>query len=151
MKKISYLLSFVLLISIGQLQAQEKYYTVSGLALSEIDQDLIAVSFLRATFGSRNISFYVEINHGQDCMNTTGIMGRHKFIKKCSGLVNEEGEPIIVNNYINGLNLLNEQGWELVTVAVDTNMEGASEPESHEYILRKKKPAKLDRNKASLP
>ncbi|MEL6256938.1 MAG: hypothetical protein AAFR87_33380 [Bacteroidota bacterium] len=138
MKKVLIILSFILLSSSIQIQAQTDYYTADGVALSELDQDLVAASFLQATFGARNITFYVQINYGQDCIMTNGVLRRQKFIRNCSGLLDQEGEPILVRNYMKGLNLLEKEGWELVTVAVDTNMKGSSEPESHQYIFRRK-------------
>ncbi|MDW3650749.1 MAG: hypothetical protein R8P61_26980 [Bacteroidia bacterium] len=138
MKKISLILSFLLFMSSFQSQAQEDFFTTEGVALSNLDQDLIAVSFLRANFGSRDRSFYIVVNQGQDCMNVNGIMNRVKFVKSCGGLLDENGEPIKIANYVKALNLLEKQGWKLLTIAVDTGLEGQSEPESHQYIFRKR-------------
>lgn len=140
MKKFSYLLSFLFLISSIQSQAQEDYYTTNGVALSNVDQNIIAVSFVRVSFTNRDRSFYILVNQGQSCMNANGMLNRLKFVVTCGGLKDKDGELVETTNYVKALNLFEKQGWELISTAVNTRTNGQSDPESHEYIFRKKDP-----------
>ncbi|MEM8892022.1 MAG: hypothetical protein AAGD28_28855 [Bacteroidota bacterium] len=140
MKKLSLILSFLFLLPSIQSQAQEDYYSTNGVAFSNLEQDIIAVSFVRVSFNSRERSFYIVVNQGQACMNATGMLNRLKFVVTCGGLKDKDGELVETTNYVRTLNLFEKQGWELLSTAVNTRTNGQSDPESHEYIFRKKDP-----------
>ncbi|MEM6802148.1 MAG: hypothetical protein AAF696_12135 [Bacteroidota bacterium] len=136
MKKTTiFLLLFTLIFSI-QSRAQEELFMPDGTPIAEIEADLIAVSFEPIKIAARE--FYIEINHGQFCANNPRFIGRQKFLRTCTAVMDKEGEPLIIGNYVKGLNMMEQKGWELVTIAVDTGMDGNSEPESHQYMFRKK-------------
>lgn len=129
-------LIFAMLFSLSTF-AQNAYssYTVAGVPLDEIDSKLASVSFRLVRPFKRG--FFIEVNYGQACYSEAPLLYGRDIVKSCTGIIAPNGELMEVANYIEALNIMEELGWELVSV-VENASDGDSGPVSHSYIFRKK-------------
>ena len=109
MKKASIILFPILFLLFSiTLNAQEEKYLVGDVALHQIEENWVEVRFI-----NRGNGYHVRVYFGQNC----GIEWVNSNI--CTGLKNESGEYVKVDYYLQGVNLLEENGFTLEKVIPD--------------------------------
>lgn len=115
--------------------AQAPSYTVGGVAVEDMDAELISVGFHRF-WGTTAIA--VTVSFGQACMAEQRLTYNQRYLQSCNGLVDPKGQLVIVPDYISGLNIFERMGWTLIQV-VPLSSDGDSKALDHQYIFRKKR------------
>ncbi|MCI4667102.1 MAG: hypothetical protein MRZ79_03005 [Bacteroidia bacterium] len=109
-------------------------YTVAGIPVEEVNENLVSLSFRPAKVLRRQ--FFVELNFGQACFADAPLIYGQGVLKKCTGIVDAKGNLVVVSSHIEALNMLEKMGWKLQSVVINPGEE-ATDPISSTYILRK--------------
>ena len=128
------LLSLTAVLFSFTLSAQNLY--VGGVHLDDIDSDFIEmrVAFVRPL----NPTQAYAIMYGQECTNTLVLIQTRSVLENCTGLQDETGQLITGFHYTKALSLLNQAGWELVSVMMDQSEGDASAAVDSVFLLKRK-------------
>ena len=127
---IIFALSFILSLTA---QAQDETYYVGDLPVTQIEADFIEVAFCGIPFKPGE---NMTISYGQECLATITLRTGRAFLQQCNGVQDAKGNLVLFNDYIQGLNYIKSQGWELVEV-MDNASDGSSSPRSSKFLFKR--------------
>lgn len=116
MKKLNVILfisSLFFLNSLSYAQSDTSFF-VGTIPLQNIEAQLIEVKFQG---GSRNFAMIVD--HGQECVRNFNLLRKRSiknFKNECAGVKDWEENLLNFKDYLDGLNLLEEEGFELIEI-----------------------------------
>lgn len=114
-------------------QAQDEAYYVGDLSVTQIETDFIEVAFCGIPFKPGE---NMTISYGQECLATVTLRTGRAFLLQCNGVQDVRGNLVVFNDYIQGLNYIKSQGWELVEI-MDNISEGSSSPRNSRFLFKR--------------